>query len=170
MSIRMRVAAFCVAALALLGVGAVAGGGVFAQDSTPTTTETPAVGSSGDTTADSSADYDAFVAALAANLGISDPATVDAAIKTTLKQQVDDRLAAGEISANEATALKERIDAGDFGPFLFGIGGHKDGIGGPRGGQRGDGYDHQGRGDKGQQQVNGTGSGATPTETPTQGS
>jgi hypothetical protein len=148
----------------------VAGGGVFAQDSTPTTTETPAVGSSGDTTTDANAEYDAFVVALAANLGISDPATVDAAIKATLKQQVDDRLAAGEISANEATALKERIDAGKFGSFLFGIGGHKDGIGGPRGGQRGDGYDHQGRGDKNQQQDNGTGSGATPTETPTQGS
>jgi hypothetical protein len=169
MNRRMRIAAFCVAALALLGAGAVTEGGVFAQDQTGTPAageSTPAVGSDTTTSA-----YQDFVDALAANLGITDPAAVDAAIKTTLKQQVDDRLAAGEISANEATALKARIDAGDFGSFLFGQGEHGNrGVGGPQNGSpRGNDHGHQGRGEKGQQD-NDTGSGVTPTETPTQSS
>ena len=159
----MRIAAFCVAALALLGAGAIAEGGVFAQDdysTPPAGLGTPAAGSDATT----STAYQDFVDALAANLGIGDPATVDAAIKTTLKQQVDDRLAAGEISANQATALKERIDAGDFGPFLFG---HGRGIGGPgRGGPQG--HNYQDKGDKNQQPSDG--SGVSPTETPTGGS
>ncbi|HEX3303708.1 MAG TPA: hypothetical protein VHR64_12560 [Thermomicrobiales bacterium] len=162
MNVRMRFAAFCVAAVALLGAAAVIGGSAFAQDSTGTPeagSGTPAVGS--DTQASA---YQDFVDGLAANLGISDPATVDAAIKTTLKQQVDAELAAGNISANDATALKERIDAADFGPFLFGVGQHDGhGIGGPGRG----GHDHPGTGKNDNEQDDG--SGASPTGTPTSG-
>jgi Arc/MetJ family transcription regulator len=141
------------AALAMVGVGAISNHGVFAQESTPEAESTPAVGSAGET--DTSA-YDDFVAALAVELGISDPATVDAAIKETLKQQVDEQLAAGEISANRATELKARIDAGDFGP-LFGFGrGDHGGRGGPRPGDVDD---------KSGQDDSGAGSDAAPTAT-----
>lgn len=156
MNRRMRIAAFCVAAFALLGVGGLAGGGVFAQDQSGT----PAAGESTPAAGGETSAYQDFVNALAANLGISDPATVDAAIKTTLKQQVDAELAAGNISANEATALKQRIDAGDFGPFLFGHG-RGDGHGGPQG------HNHQDNGDKNEQPDDD--SGANPTGTPTSG-
>jgi hypothetical protein len=149
---RLKILALSVAALAMVGTGAIVSDGVFAQESTPEAESTPAVGSAGDT--ETSA-YDEFVAGLAANLGISDPATVDSAIKETLKQKVDEQLAAGEISANEATARKERIDAGEFGGFFFGRGGFRDG--GPRGG-----FDHRGDGDV-QKEDDGTGAEATAT-------
>ena len=105
---RLKILALGAGAFALIGTSAVVNNGVFAQESTPAAESTPAVGSAGET--ETSA-YDGFVAlVLAANLGISDPATVDTAVKETLKQRVDEQLAAGEISANEATARKERID------------------------------------------------------------
>jgi hypothetical protein len=148
------------AALVIVGTGAIVSNGVFAQESTPEAEGTPAVGSDAET--ETSA-YDEFVAGLAANLGISDPATVDTAIKETLKQRVDEQLAAGEISANEATARKERIDAGEFGRFFFG-----------RGDRDGDRGGHDGRDDRGEQDDSDTGeeddsdtsSEASPTETP----
>jgi hypothetical protein len=143
------------AALALIGTGVVASDSVFAQESTPAAESTPAVGSAGET--ETSA-YDEFVAGLAANLGISDLATVDTAIKETLKQRVDEELAAGEISANEAAARKERIDAGEFGGFFLGHGDHRDG--GPRGG-----HDRQGGDDHGKQDD--SGSDVTESQTPT---
>ena len=108
--------ALSAAALVLIGTGAVVNNGVYAQESTPEAESTPAVGSAGET--ETSA-YDEFVAGLAANLGISDSTTADTAIKETLKQKVDEQLAASEISANEATARKERIDASEFGGFFL---------------------------------------------------
>jgi hypothetical protein len=80
--------------------------------------------------------YDLFVAALAAALGSGDATAVDAAIRTALKQLVDDEFAAGNISANEATARKEQIDTA---ASPLGTGG----IGGGRGGR------HDGRGKDG---------------------
>jgi hypothetical protein len=154
MNRRFSIFALSAAALVMVGTSAVVGNGVFAQESTPEAESTPAVGSAGET--ETSA-YDEFVADLAANLGISDPATLDTAIKETLKQQVDEQLAAGEISANEATARKERIDAGEFGGF-FGVG--RGDHGGPRGG----GQPHDGRDDKGTDS-SGVGTNAAPTET-----
>jgi hypothetical protein len=118
-------------ALTLVVAGFTANRAVNAQDATPSagtgTTETE--------TANQTSAYDEFVAGLAANLGIADVTTVDIAIKETLKQIVDQKFANGEISANQATAMKERIDAGEI---PFGLGGF-----GPRGdGLRG----HDGRG------------------------
>lgn len=114
-----------------------AGGSVFAQDpSTPTagaggSTEVTAAS---DRQAEREADYAAFLEALAINLGVADGETVDAAIRTTLKQMIDQRLAAGEISADLAAELKAAIDAGRYlgGFHIPGFGGF-DGHGGPRG-------------------------------------
>lgn len=110
---RLPMAGVGVALVALLGVGVVAGGGVFAQNATP------AAGTSGSTTATT---YQDFVGKLAANLGISDPTKVDAAIKTALKQMVDEQLTAGHISADQANAAKQAIDNGQFGGDLLGLG------------------------------------------------
>ena len=103
--------------VAVLGLGAFGARGVYAQVSTPTTEEADAAGSTADTS-DADAAYDEFVAGLAANLG-TDTATVEAAITQTLTDLVDAKLAAGEISADEAAALTERIAAGDI-PFRLG--------------------------------------------------
>lgn len=70
--------------------------------------------------------YENFLAKFAANLGISDPALVETAFKDTLKQTIDEQLAAGDIAANVAAELKTRIDEAD-GPLFFG------GLGGGRG-------------------------------------
>jgi hypothetical protein len=69
--------------------------------------------------------YDDFVAKLAANLGQTDATKVDAAIRATLKQTIDEQQAAGDLTADQATALKQRIDTADV-PLGF--------MGGPRGG------------------------------------
>jgi len=58
--------------------------------------------------------YQDFVTKLAANLGISDPVKVNAAIKTTLDQMVDEQQAAGHLKARAANTLKQRIDRGAF--------------------------------------------------------
>jgi hypothetical protein len=113
---------------------------VDAQDATPT----PANGTAtpGSTTTQMQTAYQAFVAALAANLSISDASTVDTAIRTTLKQLVDEQYTAGHISADEANALKQAIDTaqaplpiGAFARFAErgGIGGFPGGRGGRRG-------------------------------------
>ena len=70
--------------------------------------------------------YERFLAAFAENLGIDDTSQVETAYKEALKQLVEDELAAGDISANAAAELKERIDAAS-GPILFGgFGGGRD--------------------------------------------
>lgn len=58
--------------------------------------------------------YQDFLTKLAANLGITDPTKVDAAIKTTLTQMVDEQAAAGHIKQQTATTLKQRIGKGAF--------------------------------------------------------
>jgi hypothetical protein len=109
MNRRLRMAGLGAALVVLLGIGAVAGRGVFAQDATPTS----------GTGSTSATNYQDFVSKLASNLGIADSTQVDAAIKTTLKQMVDEELAAGHISADEANAAKQAIDNGEFGGDLI---------------------------------------------------
>jgi hypothetical protein len=104
---RMRTLMVSAVLLALVGLG-VAGGRVFAAQS-------------GSPAADAA--YQVFVAKLANNLGVTDPTKVDAAIRTTLKQMVNDQLAAGTISANKATELKKKIDAADQPGKLLGLDG-----------------------------------------------
>ena len=105
---RLKFLAIGAAVVALLAVGAVIGRGVFAQ------TATPAAGS----TTSSTTQYQDFVAKLATNLRIADSATVDTAISTTLTQMVDDALASGSISTDEATAAKTAIANGQISDFV----------------------------------------------------
>jgi hypothetical protein len=122
---------------------------VRAQDATPTAgsgSATPATGTGTQKKPDAAALYQSFLGKLATNLGLSDPKAVDTAIRTSLKSLVDDQLAAGHISGDNATALKQRIDAATVPLGMFGVGG--EGYGG--GGFRGKGGDHGGnRGGKG---------------------
>ena len=150
-------------ALTLAVAGLAAHRAVDAQDATPSAgTGTPATAQD-----DKQTRYQAFVAALAANLGIADAGTVDTAIRTTLKQQVDAEYAAGNISANDATALKDAIDASDAPLGGFGKhGGRRGGTGGRHDG----GLDDDGDGDDAQPGGAGGGgttpsAGATPTAT-----
>ena len=80
-----------------------------------TATGTPEAGT---TETDEQTYYDNFVGKLAANLNISDAATVDTAIRDSLTEIVDEELAGGHISQDTATKLKENIASGDV-PFLF---------------------------------------------------
>ena len=100
--------------LALLGGASLGGQAVFAQ-----TPATPAAVVSTGSAAPSA--YSVFVANLATDLGIADSTKVDAAIRSSLKQMVDTRLASGDISAKEATTLKARIDASNDASGLLGL-------------------------------------------------
>lgn len=148
---------------AVLGVGALAGAmfltgmgaptlpGAFAQDATP---DVPAA-APGDASATGGVQdermqamterYDAFLGKMAAELGATND-EVDAAIRTSLKGMIDDAVTAGNLAANDATAIKARIDEAEI--PIFGIAGH--GIGGPDGrGETIGGGEHRGRDDRG---------------------
>ena len=120
-----------------LGIAAIAGGSFAVAQATPdasdgTTTGTTTNDTTTDTadrSAEAAARYDDFVTRLSGNLSIGDSTTVDAAIRAALTAMVDERLAAGEISANDATAAKAEI-ASSPSP-VFGL------FGGPHGGGRG---------------------------------
>src|SRR5690348_12424976 len=73
---------------------------------------------------------DGFLNGLAQNLGIP-RSTLDSALKTTAKQQIDQAVAAGKIPQDRADSIKQRIDSGQF-PFIggFGRGGRGAGAGG----------------------------------------
>lgn len=137
--------------VAVLGLGAFGVRGGFAQESTPSAEDaaTAETVDAAETTrsVEAAAAYDEFVASLAANLGITDATSVDAAIRATFTEMVAAKLADGEISADAAAALTERIEAGEM-PLHFGPGwidggpGRMGGIGGSDG--PGDGRAHRG--------------------------
>src|SRR5262245_34017341 len=54
----------------------------------------------------------------AAQLGVQ-PAALSDALKQALKNRVDDAVDAGRLTEEQAKALKEQIDSGDF-PLFFG--------------------------------------------------
>jgi hypothetical protein len=118
---------------AALGFGIVVGGApivqdVFAQEATPPVVGLPAQSQQEvDFEAERAAAYDAFVAALASELG-SDETAVDAAIRAALTRQVDEREAAGELDTEDAAALRAVIEVSEA-PLPFGLGGR----GGPHG-------------------------------------
>lgn len=133
-----------VLALVLLGTRALGTESTRAQTA-PATPAADAVGGAVDATDDDdnalpdprqsmAARYDDFLARLAASLG-TDPAALDAALRTTLKEEIDERQAAGDLSAAGATAIKTEIDAaealpiGGFGGPLGGFHGHGEGRG-----------------------------------------
>src|SRR5215203_5417963 len=113
-----------------LGFGLVIGAApvipdVFAQEATPPAAEAPAQAAQGqeiDFEAQRAQAYDSFVTALASELG-SDKAAVDAAIRTALTQQVDEREAAGDLSAEQAAAMTAVIGVSKS-PLFLGFGGH----------------------------------------------
>jgi hypothetical protein len=154
--------------------GLTANRAVNAQDATPVPGPTTDSGNGTAGTQESPEDlaaakYQEFVAALATNLGVTDAATVDTAIRTTLKGLVDAELAAGDIAANDATELKAAIDAsvapirvGGFGGH-GGMGGMNGGRGGRAGGRPGD--DSKQPGDSGPEGNTTPGVDATPTTT-----
>ncbi|MBI2323036.1 MAG: hypothetical protein HYU88_13325, partial [Chloroflexi bacterium] len=73
-----------------------------------------------------------FIAKLAANLGIGEE-QLQGAIKTTRLQLVDEAVAEGRLSAEQAERARQRIEQGKgFGP-MFGPGGPGAHRGGPRG-------------------------------------
>jgi len=130
-------------ALVLIGTRGAAIGG--AQTATPAAgvggvADPATADASSPFASDAAARYDEFLAKLAANLGIADPAAVDRALRDTLKQEVDESAAAGELSTAEAEAIKARIDAAEMLP-VAGLAGPRGGWGGPSGGR------HGGRGD-----------------------
>jgi len=153
--------------VAVLGLGAFGVRGGFAQESTPsaddaTITETADAAETTRREAAAAA-YDEFVAGLAANLSITDATSVDAAIRATFTDMVAAKLADGEISADAAASLTERIEAGEM-PLGIGLGwldggpGRMGGIGGSDG--PGDGRGHRGgpMGDGDDDDPSGTGS------------
>jgi hypothetical protein len=113
-----------------LGFGLIIGGApaipdVFAQEATPPAAEAPAQAAQGqriDFEAQRAQAYDSFVAALASELG-SDKTAVDAAIRTALTQQVDERAAAGDLGTEQAAAMKAVIEVSQA-PLFLGFGGH----------------------------------------------
>ena len=139
-----------------LGFGLIIGGApaipdVFAQDATPPASQAPAQTEQGPRAnfeAQRAQAYDSFVAALASELG-SDKTAVDAAIRTALTQQVDQRAAAGDLNAEQAAAIKAVISVSKA-PLFLGFGGHG-GLQGfdDHGGRHGD-TDRDGGEDRGQ--------------------
>lgn len=75
-----------------------------------------------------------FLSKLAANLGIGQD-TLTAAIKTTDLQQIDAAVAAGQMTADEANAARDRVNNSPNGIPPFGIGGGRGGQGGGAGDQ-----------------------------------
>jgi hypothetical protein len=111
-----------------LGFGLVIGAApaipdVFAQEATPPAVEAPTQSAQGqriDFEAQRAQAYDSFVASLASELG-SDEAAVDAAIRTALTEQVDERATAGDLGAEQAAAMKAVIDVSEA-PLFLGFG------------------------------------------------
>jgi hypothetical protein len=111
-----------------LGFGLVIGSApaipdVFAQEVTPAA-EAPAQTAQEqeiDFEARRAQAYDSFVAALVSEVG-SDESAVDAAIRTALTQQVDEREAAGEIDIERAAAMRAVIEVSEA-PLFLGFGG-----------------------------------------------
>jgi hypothetical protein len=134
-----------------LGIGIVVGGAAGmpsarAQDATPSAQAPARAQQANDFEAQRDQAYKDFVAALANELG-DDQAAVDAAIRTALKQEVDKRQTAGDLSVEQAAAMKAVIDVSQA-PLFSGFGGH----GGPHGFDgRGNFEDHGPRGGRGEE-------------------
>ncbi|MER3419502.1 MAG: hypothetical protein C4290_02815 [Chloroflexota bacterium] len=97
--------------LAAAGLGGATVAAVHAQQPTPT----PAA------TQQRAQRADEFLSRLAQNLGVT-PERLRDAIKQTVLQEVDAAVARGDLTAQQAQAIKDRINAGELGPFGFGVG------------------------------------------------
>ncbi|HEV2529889.1 MAG TPA: hypothetical protein VGT61_15705 [Thermomicrobiales bacterium] len=104
-----------------LGLAAIAGVSLAAAQATPEPSDDTTDDTANDTTDDATSTsedaflaraterYDEFVTGLAGALSISDTATVDSAIRTSLTAMVDARLAEGTISADAAESARSAI-------------------------------------------------------------
>ena len=81
--------------------------------------------------AERAAAYQSFIADIADELGGLDSVTVDAAIRSSLQQAVDDREAAGDLSIERAAALRAVIGVTDT-PLMLGMTGPIERQGGIR--------------------------------------
>ena len=117
--------------LALAGMSLLAGTAIFGIANAQTPTPTAPSGSATPTRQQRA---DEALSRFANNLGV-DVARVRDAIKQTAVQYVDEALAAGRITPEQATAAKERINSGELGGLGFGL--HA--FGGPKIERRGPG-------------------------------
>lgn len=122
---RLQRAGLGLSLMALVGVGAVNGGNVFAQDATPT----PSTSTTTEATTPEETERNAFLDAFAAQLGVTDEAQIDAAILGAFQQILAEKVAAGDITQAQADEILARIEAGDV-RFGGGILGGKHGHGG----------------------------------------
>ena len=130
---KQRLAIGAAVAAGLITLGSIAGGVVSVGAQTPSATPT----------ASARPTADERLAKLAANLGISVD-QLKAGMKKAELQRIDESLAAGRLTADQAAA-KARVEAGQSGPGLGGpgaAGGDHGKRGGPGGGQRGPGEEH----------------------------
>jgi hypothetical protein len=107
--------------LGVLIVGIVLAGAVFAQGGQAQPQAVFAQGGQAQPQ-NGKAVYQNFVTKLANNLGIADASKVDMAVKTTFNQLVDERQAAGNLTQEQATKLKQAINSPDFPQSLRGVG------------------------------------------------
>jgi hypothetical protein len=132
-----------------LGLGIVIGGGpavpsASAQETTPAVEAPAQAAQTNDPEARLAQPYDDFVAALAKELN-ADESTVDAAIRTALKDQVAAQETAGNLDVDQVAEIQARIDDADAPLFLgFGGPGGMHGFGGPGGGFKGFAGEHRG--------------------------
>lgn len=96
-----------IVAVAVLALGGAAGGIVVAQ-----------------TDSDPSRPFSNFLSRLADNLGITETELQDA-IDTTSGQIVDDKVASGDLTEEQAARIREQIESGEGRPFSGGFGGGK---------------------------------------------
>ena len=108
---RRRVVAGAAAAAAVVGTGAAVGATQWSPQ----------------------AENDAMLADVAEQLGV-EPDELEGAIENALEDRLDEAVEAGRMTQEQADALKERIESGDF--PLFGGGGGPGGPGGMHGGGR----------------------------------
>lgn len=133
---RLQSAGLGLSLMALVGVGTLNGGGVFAQDATPTPNTTVTEDST--TTETDEVERNAFLDAFAAQLGVTDTAQIDAAILGAYSEILAEKVAAGDITQEQADEMLAEIEAGDM-PFgMGGFGGFGGKNGGMPGGMRGD--------------------------------
>ena len=147
MSGRLRVMSIALALLAVIGIGSMAGRGVFAQDATPTPSTSS--GSSGTTDTTKTDSWDTFLNDFASALGVTDQATIDSALNSTIDSTLAAKVTAGELTQEQADIIKAQVANGDYSGFkrVIGGGGHKGGPSGDgnnhgHGGQMGPGHDH----------------------------
>ena len=119
-----------IAVVVMLALGGVAAGIVAAQTSGGTATPAEQSATPSDQNATPAGKRPAliedFLSKLAANLGISED-ELKQAIRTTGSQLLDQAVADGKVTEEEAAKIRDRIESGDFPIFPFG--GHGPGHG-----------------------------------------